>query len=145
MNESKIKELLIKSLDADLSAAEEERLRSALESDAELRRLKEQLMQTQELMYVAPGEVGEEDDRAFTNAVMDKIRLEKADANSSEVDFATQLHRIFPRFAVACCGLWALLLLGVYITEGRLGTDELMGLSSLMEDAYLSDPFFMEN
>lgn len=120
-------ELLAKSLDEQLTAGEVTQLEEALADYAWLREERVKLLQMRELLgqwtvSVNPG---------FTDGVMKAIETEK------EMTSSSLFVRLFPKVAVACLIFLAVELTVIYITEGSLSTDAIIGL----EDLSVEDDF----
>ncbi|MCO6478187.1 MAG: hypothetical protein J5I94_16265 [Phaeodactylibacter sp.] len=124
MKKEKIQELLLRSFEEELSGEESSRLEAALEASAELRREKQQVEKLRQMLSAL--QAGP--DESFVDVVMEKV-------NTSPVE-ATLLS-LLPRAAAACLIIILLTLIGIYLAEGSLTTDAIIGVSNLApEDAY---------
>ena len=121
----KMSDLLIRSLDEELSAAEQEQLNRALAVSEELRLEREQLLRL----------------RAALASLQPEPMPDFADRVKARLDDATSLTvaivRLFPRVAAACVLVLLFVLLAVYLSEGNLSTEAIIGTQELtVEDAY---------
>ena len=124
MKKEAIEELLLRSLDEPLSAKEHSQLEAALKDSAELRREKEQLEKNRRLL----SSLKPVPNSTFVNGVMARL-------NTSPVE-ATLLSML-PRAAAACLIILLITLIGIYMAEGSLSTDAIIGVNNLApEDAY---------
>ncbi len=124
MKKENIQELLLRSFEEELSGEEKSRLEAALETSAELRREKQQLEKLRQML----GALQAGPDESFVDVVMEKV-------NASPV--GATLLSLLPRAAAACLIIILLTLIGIYLAEGSLTTDAIIGVSNLApEDAY---------
>ena len=124
MKKENIQELLLRSFEQPLPAEERARLDAALAGSEALQREKQQL----EKLRFMLGSLQEEPNRSFTDEVMARL-------NTSPVE-ATLLS-LLPKAAAACLAIILLTLVGIYIAEGSLSADAIIGVSGLSpEDAY---------
>ena len=124
MKKETIQELLLRSFEQELSDEEQSRLDAALTGSEELRREQQQLEKVRHLLgslQIAP-------DNGFVDSVIEQL-------NTSPVE-ATLLS-ILPRAVAACLIVLLLTLIGIYLAEGSLSTDAIIGVNNLVpEDAY---------
>ncbi|MCB0580469.1 MAG: hypothetical protein KDD10_14315 [Phaeodactylibacter sp.] len=124
MKKETIQELLLRSFEQELSDEEQSRLDAALTGSEELRREQQQLEKVRHLLgslQIAP-------DNSFVDSVIEQL-------NTSPVE-ATLLS-ILPRAVAACLIVLLLTLIGIYLAEGSLSTDAIIGVNNLVpEDAY---------
>ena len=126
MNE-KMLDLLIYSLDNDLTEAEQATLDAALEASASLRAEKEQLLQ----MRAALENFSLEKDTQFTADLMQQLDKQKSN------NLGARIRRIYPRVAAACAIIVLLSILGIYLVEGNFSMEAIVGIQDLTpEDAY---------
>ena len=124
MKEDNIKELLIRSFDQELSAEERAALESALARSETWRQEKRQLEKLRSLL----GGLQATPAPDFPDRVMDKLSTTSLEAS---------LLSILPRAAAACLLAVLLTLIGIYLVEGSLSTEAIIGLSGLSpEDAF---------
>ena len=123
MKKETINELLLRSFDQELSAGEKARLDAALAGSEELRLEKQRLEKVRYLL----GSLQAEPQRGFANSVMARLKASTAEAT---------LLSLLPR-AAACLIILLLALAGIYLAEGSLSTDAIIGVANLApEDAY---------
>lgn len=123
-----IVDLLLRSLDAELSQAEAEKLEQALQDSEALRREKTRLLAMRQQLeaWSIP------EDQTFTDRVMAKL------GKKAEEDLSAVIIRLFPRVAAACVLILAVALGTIYITEGSLMLDTIIGVNEVvLEDAVL--------
>ena len=124
MKKDTINELLLRSFDEELSPEERAGLDAALADSEALRREKQQLEKLRNLLGGLQAEV----DRTFAGKVMSKVSISPVEAT---------LLSLLPRAAAACLIILLLTLIGIYLAEGSLSTDAIIGVSNLApEDAY---------
>lgn len=124
MKKENINELLLLSFDQELSPEERAGLDAALADSEALRREKQQLEKLRDLL----GGLRAEADRTFAGKVMSKLGASPVEAT---------LLSLLPRAAAACLIILLLTLIGIYLSEGSLSTDAIIGVSNLApEDAY---------
>lgn len=119
-------DLLIKSLDNELSPEEQRALNEALAESEALRREREQLL----AMRAAMADLRLEPDAGFPERVLEQIRVNKHAGIAIIAD-------LFPRVAAACIVILFAFLLSVYLSDGSLTTDALLGTQELtVDEAY---------
>ena len=119
--------LLIRSLDDQLSDAEETQLEAALENSSDLRAEKQQLLE----LRVQMARLKVEADEAFTEEVMQALQKQKSNS------FESVILNLFPKVAAACLVLLLASVLIIYFTEGNLSAEAIIGIQNLTpEDAY---------
>ena len=124
MKKETINELLLRSFDQELSAGEKARLDAALAGSEELRLEKQRLEKVRYLLgSLQAGPPG-----GFVDGVMARLKASTAEAT---------LLSLLPRAAAACLIILLLALAGIYLAEGSLSTDAIIGVANLApEDAY---------
>lgn len=123
-----ILDLLLRSLDTELSQDEAEKLEQALQESEVLRQEKVRLlaMRGQLGAWTAP------EDPTFADRVMVKL------GKQAEEDLSAVIIRLFPRVAAACVLILAVALGTIYVTEGSLMLDTIIGVNEVvLEDAVL--------
>lgn len=124
MKKETINELLLRSFDQELSGEEKAWLEAALAGSEELRREKGRLKTLRQML----GRLQAESKAGFVDGVMGRL-------NASPV--AATLLSLLPRTAAACLIILLLTLIGIYLAEGSLSPDAIIGVGSLSpEDAY---------
>lgn len=120
--------LLLHSLDNELSAAEQQQLKEALASSEDLRSEQEKLLRTRNLLqHIAP-----ESDAEFASRVLNRLQT---------ATFGTKVIQLFPRVAAACAVIFALTFGTLYANTDWI-TDKVVGLENLSPedaDSYLND------
>ena len=126
-------DLLLRSLDQELSTKETNLLEKALAKSPELRKEKEQLLATRNLF--ANWTVAK--DPSFSSAVMNRIGEIKQKLPNS---FSPSVIRLFPSVAAACIIFIMIMLLNIYLTDGSLSSEAMLGLENLYpEEAEFTD------
>lgn len=123
-----ILDLLLRSMDMELPEAEAEKLEQALQESASLQQEKVRLLAMREQLeaWTAP------EDPTFADRVM--VNLGK----QVEEDLSAVIIRLFPKVAAACVLILAVALGTVYVTEGSLMLDTIIGVNEVvLEDAVL--------
>lgn len=120
--------LLIYSLDNELSTEENIRLEKALASSEELRAEKERLLKMRVLM----ADLQQEPNPRFVSSVMEKIR------EAAEPVFTKVIIQMFPKVAAACVILVLAFFISIYVTEGTLSKDAIIGVQELSVDEALT-------
>ena len=129
-DKEKILELLVRSLDEDLSLEEYQVLDEALSDSEELRTKKAELQKLRLLL----SEQKEEASLSFVNKVLEKT-LETS--NSVQKGFQSTLVYLFPRVAAALVILMLGSLLSIYVSEGNLSSEAIVGVADIYpEEAY---------
>lgn len=120
-------EILIRSLDQEPGQEEKARLEEALEHSEDLRREKARLEQMRAWLAGLQAPI----DERFADRVADRIEEEK---NSS---FNTVILHLFPKAVAACLLVFMLTLMGIYLSEGALSADAIIGVDDVtLEDTY---------
>lgn len=120
------KELLMLSLDSDLTSEQQIQLKAALSSDATLREEQDQLLQMRTL--VATLRVRR--DNEFPVRVLERLGKEK------KRGFFTDLVSLSPKVAAACILFMLATLFSIYLREGSLTPEVIIGVEHLTpEDA----------
>lgn len=123
-----ILDLLLRSMDMELPEAEAEKLEQALQESASLQQEKVRLLAMREQLeaWTAP------EDPTFADRVM--VNLGK----QVEEDLSAVIIRLFPKVAAACVLILAVALGTIYVTEGSLMLDTIIGVNEVvLEDAVL--------
>jgi len=127
--EKTAQELLLYSLDNDLTPAERARLDAALASSEALRREREELVYMRELV----SDLGVKRDHQFTDSVMNRLQEEK----EKDSGFWSDIVSLSPRVAAACIAFVIVSLVGIYFWEGKLSPESIIGTEQLTpEDAF---------
>lgn len=120
------KELLLLSLDGELTHEQQAQLNAALSADAALRAEQAQLLQMRTL--VAGLRVRR--DKEFPGRVLERLGKEK------KRSFLSDLVSLSPRVAAACILFMLATLFSIYLREGQLTPDVIIGVEHLTpEDA----------
>lgn len=126
--DEKMIELLLYSLDNELTKAEQEQLDTALANSAALRAERDALLE----MRNALANFSVDEDATFTDDLMQRIQIEKRN-----VPIQSNIRKLFPRVAAACILLVLLSVVAIYMTEGNLSIEAIVGVQDLSpEDAY---------
>lgn len=124
MKKEDIQELLLRSFDQELPAGETARLKAALAGSEELRREKRQLEKLRAALRSLQAGANE----GFADGVMARLKASPVEAT---------LLALLPRVAAGCLIFILLALIGIYLAEGSLSADAIIGVSNLApEDAY---------
>ncbi len=118
----KLKELLIRSFDEELSAEEKQKLNKALLRSEALRMEKKEMEDTRNMIAGYSPSFSSD----FSTNVLE--RIEEADNG---------LYFLFKRFALGAVAAIIMLLISVYYTDGSISGDSLLGLSDLTTDNIL--------
>ncbi|GEM_PF-1954352 len=120
------KELLFLSLDNELTTAEQTRLDAVLTESEALQQEKEQLLQMRSLVV----NLRVRRDNDFSARVATRLKKQK------KRGFWSDIVAISPKVAAACTALMIATLMGIYIREGSLSRDIIIGVDHLTpEDA----------
>lgn len=120
-------DLLIYSLDFELNTEEALRLEKALTASEELRLEKEQLLKARQFVQAFKLEA----DSTFVNKVMAQIKEAPVPV------FTKAIIQLFPKVAAACVLLFFITLIGIYVTEGSLSADAIIGIDDIsVEEAF---------
>lgn len=133
MGTDKLLDLLIRSLDHDLSEEDQVKLENALADSKDLRKEKEQLIRMRKLMATQSLQF----DDSFTQRVMSRVNQEKK-RRIIEFDFMKDLNRVFMRVAISGVAAIVILLLTIYLTAGSFSLDSLSGTESYSEENIIS-------
>jgi predicted nuclease with TOPRIM domain len=126
-NHKEMLDILIRSLDQESGQEEKARLQEALEHSEDLRREKARLEQMRAWLAGLQAPI----DERFADRVADRIEEEK---NSS---FNTVILNLFPKAVAACLLVFMLTLMGIYLSEGALSADAIIGVDDVtLEDTY---------
>lgn len=119
-------DLLLKSLDEELTPEERASLDRALAASEALRHERDQLL----AMRTALGQLQPLPDASFAGRVMDRIQAQ-------ETTMTAIILQLYPRVAAASVVVILVVLLAVFFTEGSLTPDTLIGVDKLtVDDAY---------
>ncbi len=122
--EKHLHQLLLRSLDFELSTEEATRLEQALKNDSALRKEQEELLATRQLF--ANWSVAEDLD--FSAGVMQQL---EGLAKKTTESFSRSIIRLFPRVAAACVIFILAFLLNIYFVEGSLSPEVMLGVDNL--------------
>ncbi len=124
----KMLELLIRSMDVELTESDAKRLEQALSDSAALRDEKARLMSIRKEL----SNWGVPEDPTFADRVLSQL------GKQVEEDLSAVIFRLFPRVAAACVLILGVALGAIYVTEGSLMMDTIIGVNEvLLEDAVL--------
>lgn len=127
MRNDKLKALLIKSLDFELSADEQAQLETGLSASDELRQEKAQLLAMRQLI----GSIEPNPNPTFAQNVIAKIQAKR------KAGFSASVIQLLPRVAAACIVLLLISLFSIYLSEGTLSVDAIVGVQELsIDEAY---------
>ncbi|MEM6725243.1 MAG: hypothetical protein AAF598_14480 [Bacteroidota bacterium] len=119
-------DLLHASYDRELTRKEAQFLEQALSNDPDLLREKQQLDQLRALLSTQQSSLQE----SVADAVIQELEAEK-------VALSNDLVRWFPRVAAACLMIIFAMLVQIYVQNGTINSDSLMGIQELeLYDAY---------
>jgi len=135
VNKGKMKnkalDLLIRSLDNPLSAAEQKLLDQQLESSEALRRGKAQLLK----MRAELAQLKADAQPGFAEQLIRQLNAEEAQSDNPPLQAV--IMRLFPKVAAACVIVVVLTVLATFFTEGSLSLEAFIGIQDLSpEDAY---------
>lgn len=116
----KLRELLSKSFDQELTSEEKTALADALETSSELREEKVSIEKMRKLLASSSSSFS----RSFVNDTLAKVRQEQ-----NENPQITQFINIFKRVAFSGAAAIIALLIAIYFIDGSLATDALSGIS----------------
>ncbi|MBX2874529.1 MAG: hypothetical protein KTR30_20575 [Saprospiraceae bacterium] len=124
----KMLDLLIRSMDTELTKGDALELEQALLNSEALRGEKARLIALREQLedWTAP------EDPTFAERVLTQL------GKQAEEDLSAVIIRLFPRVAAACVLILGVALGTIYVTEGSLMLDTIIGVNEvLLEDAVL--------
>ncbi len=130
-NYEKYINLLIRSLDQQLPEQEQKQLEEALKRFPELAKEKEELL----IMRSTIKEKYPERDYLFINSVMDAVAPPEKVTGPA---FSSLLARLFPQVALASVLLILGAVLSIYIMEGQLSTEILLGVKNLTPEEVIA-------
>ncbi len=143
MKNQELYQLLLRSFDEDLSPQEQQQLQKALKESAELRQKKRELEEVEALLRNADMTTTIP---FFTGKVMTKIEdLHSTQALSLMDEFALSLSRIFPKVALSSLSLLLVLTAGLYLSEGNLSSNTLLGTSDISSELLVSDDDYLND
>jgi hypothetical protein len=123
----KLMELLIHSLDNELTLDEHQALDLAFAKSKEFRAERDRLLKLRSLLNQQRTIASNE----FVNAVLGKTTTPVINPVQG---FNTTMVRLFPRVAAACVIIMLASLFTVYLAEGELSSDTIVGLSDISPD-----------
>lgn len=124
--EKTMKDLLLYSLDNELTPAQQVHLEKALAESETLRQEKEQLIQMRALV----ADLRVRRDRSFPERIMNRLHQKE------KRGFFSDIVSLSPKVAAACILFTIATTVGVYLHEGSLSTDVIIGIEDLTpEDA----------
>lgn len=125
-----IRDLLIFSLDNELSDSDKNRLEKALKTDSSLRKERAELLKMRSMF--TNFSISENDN--FSSEILRKIEIRDS---QNERDFSTKFITLFPKVAAACVVFLLMTFSVVYFSDSNFASDELVGVEEFsMEDAY---------
>ena len=126
-------DLLIRSMDGQLTAEEERQLQQALKGSSELREEKIKLSKVGKLLSSRNHSFSD----GFHNRVMQAVSDEKKGKVMS-IDFTRSFTSMFNRIAVAGVAVIVLLVISLYISHGSLNINTFTGVDPISEDNLIS-------
>ena len=136
MNSHPLYPLLLRSLDAPLSAEEQGRLDQALAEDAELASMKQQLLEMRELMQEPQFQFAP----FFAAKVLQKLSPEAI----QETGWWQDLVFAFQRVSVPAMALMLILFALFAFSEQSVSMDAITGLSDLSMDDFWTESYYNE-
>ncbi len=125
-----LRDLLVYSLDNDLSAEEKVRLEDALAKDVELQKERDDLLKMRNLFKGF--EVSGNSD--FSNTVLEKIKFQN---QKSKPQIGAKVFTLFPKVAAASVAILLLVISALYYSEMNFVSDALVGVEDLtLDEAY---------
>jgi anti-sigma factor RsiW len=127
MKNINLSELLIRSLDDALPPAEQTALDAGLAASPALREEHRQLL----AMRKALGQIKAAPAPNFTDQVMRRLPIRQG------LSFTSAIIRLYPQAAAACVAVLIIGLLSIYLSEGNLSVEALVGIQELsVDEAY---------
>ncbi|MCK4698726.1 MAG: hypothetical protein KAT38_00255 [Bacteroidales bacterium] len=126
-------DLLIRSMNDQLTVEEDKQLQQALKGSSELREEKIKLNKVGELLSSRNYSFSD----GFRNRVMQAVSDEKKDKVIS-IDFTRNFTSMFNRIAVAGVAVIVLLVISLYISHGSLNVNTFTGVDPISEDNLIS-------
>ena len=126
-------DLLIRSMNEQLTAEENKKLQQALKGSSELREEKIKLNKVGKLLSSRNYSFSD----GFRNRVMQAVSDEKKGKVIS-IDFTRSFTSMFNRIAVAGVAAILLLVISLYISHGSLNVNTLTGIDPISEDNLIS-------
>lgn len=126
-------ELLLRSMNDQLSADEDKKLQLALKVSAELREEKVKLGKVRELLSSR--------NYGFTAGFRNRVMQAVSDEKNNKVilmDFTRSFTSMFNRVAVAGVAVILLLVISLYISHGSLNVNTITGVDPISEDNLIS-------
>ncbi len=130
---NKALELLIRSLDRELSAAEQQQLDQYLQTSEELRREKILLLK----MRGGLAELKTSARSGFADRLIRELSQEQRQEREQESYLFVIINSLLPKVAAACVIVVVLTVLATFLMEGSLSMEAFIGVQDLSpEDAY---------
>ena len=126
-------DLLISSMNDQLTTEEDKQLQQALKGSSELREEKIKLNKVGELLSSRNYSFSD----GFRNRVMQAVNDEKKGKVVS-IDFTRSFNSMFNRIAVAGVAVIVLLVISLYISHGSLNVNTFTGVDPISEDNLIS-------
>ena len=126
-------DLLISSMNDQLTTEEDKQLQQALKGSSELREEKIKLIKVGELLSSRNYSFSD----GFRNRVMQAVNEEKKGKVIS-IDFTRSFTSMFNRIAVAGVAVIALLVISLYISHGSLNVNTFTGVEPVSQDNLIS-------
>ena len=127
------RELLYASFDRELSEDEKKLLEEYLKDPA-LKAEAEELREMRDLL----GETSWYFDEGFSSRVMHRIHEEKEQAKVVEMENTGQFFHLFRKIAVASIAAIVILLISLFMTNGSLDKETVLGVDNYSEDNLVS-------
>ena len=133
MGNQKMLNLLVRSMDRELTQQEWELLENALSESDQLRKEKERLVKMRDLI----GSGDYQFKHGFANRVLNRLDRPR-NGFGIEFSFVKDLNRVFARVAISGIAAIIILLISIYLTTGSVSLDSLSGTESYSEDNVIS-------
>lgn len=121
----KIKEILLKSFDAELTPQERKMLDEALQHSEKLRKEKQEIEHTRAMLAGQPASF----ESGFADRVMQRLETEPAAPPKS-----VEMYGIFKRVAITGIAAIIALLIAIYFIDGSLTLNAVLGISGYSPD-----------
>ena len=121
----KLSQLLNRSFDEKLTDEEQQQLETALSNDPDLRKEKQEIEEVRALLS------------DFSPAFEEGFAKRVLAATDQYIQNGDNLFYLFKRFAFGSAAAIAALLVSVYLTDGTISVDALLGLSDINSDSIL--------
>ena len=127
MENKKLLELLVRSLDSSISNEEQVLLNDALEKNSWLQNEQKELLTIRQHL----GDFEIQQNISFAENVIRALQVKPLN------QFSSQITNWFPRIAMVFAVLFFLVIANIYYSEGQIDSDTIIGLQDLSpEDAY---------